>query len=104
MLGTVGVAFLVVVLVAGGKGQAAEGTGPQGALQRAEGAVFADLERVLGFLAAQAEGEHHGGDVAVPVGEFDFEGVAAVFDNGVDLFQTQPGFTCRRGKEDDETL
>lgn len=105
MLGAVAVAFLVVVLVAGGKGQAAEGTVPQGALQRAEGAVFADLERVLCFLAAQAEGEHHGGDVVVPVGEFDFEDVAAVFDNGVDLFQTQPGFTCRRRRrENDETL
>lgn len=96
MLGAVGVVFLIVVLVAGGKGQAVEDIGPQGALQRAERAVFAHLERELGFPSAQAEGELHAGDVAVPVGELDVQDVAAVFSNGVDLFQTQPGFAWRR--------
>lgn len=86
MFGAVGVLFLIVVLVAGGKGKAPRGVGPQGALQRAERAVFADLERVLGFFSAQAEGELHAGDVAVPVGELDVQDVASVFDNGVDLF------------------
>lgn len=96
MFGAVGVVFLIVVLVAGGKGQAAGGTGPQGALQRVQRAVFAHLERVLGFRSAQAEGELHAGDVAVPVGELDVQDVAAFLSNGVDLFQTQPGFACKR--------
>lgn len=95
MFGAVGVIFLIVVLVAGGKGQAVEDIGPQGALQRVERAVFAHLERVLGFLSAQAEGELHAGDVAVPVGELDVQDVAAAFSNGVDLFQTQPGFAWK---------
>lgn len=92
MLGAVGVLFPVIVLVAGGKGQAAEGDGSQRALQRAEGAIFADLKREAGVLSAQAEGELHAGDVAVPVGQLDVQDVAAVFNDGVDLFQTQPGF------------
>lgn len=86
MLGAVGVVFPVVVSVAGGKGQAATGMGSQGALQQAEGAVFADPKREVGFLSAQAEGELHARDVAVPVGELDAQDVAAVFNNGVDLF------------------
>lgn len=93
MLGAVAVVFLVVVVVAGGKGQAAKGIGSKGALQRAEGAVFADLKREPGFLSAQAEGELHARDVAVPVGELEVEDVAAIFNDGVDLFQTQPEFT-----------
>lgn len=96
MFGAVGVVFLIVVLVAGGKGQAVEAVGPQGALQRAERAVFAHPERVLGFPSTQAEGDLHAGDVAVPVGELDVEDVAAVFSYGVDLFQAQPGFAWRR--------
>lgn len=86
VFGAVGVVFLIVVLVPGGKGQAAEAIGPQGALQRAERAVLVDLERVLGLPSAQAEGEFHVGDVAVPVGEPDVQDVTAVFNNGVDLF------------------
>lgn len=85
MLGAVGVAFLVVVLVTGGKGQAAELIGAEGALQRAGGAVLADLKRELRFLPAQAEGELHARDVAVPVGHLDVQDVAAAFSNGVDL-------------------
>lgn len=85
MLGAVGVVFPVVVLVAGGKGQAAKGVGSKGALQHAEGAVFADLKRELGFLSAQAEGELHARDVTVPVRQLDVQDVAAIFNNGVDL-------------------
>lgn len=104
MFGAVGVVFLIVVLVAGGKGQAAEDVGPQGALQRAERAVFAHLELVLGFPSAQAERELHAGDVAVPVGHLDVQDVAAVFSNGVDLFQTQPGFAWRRRVNYEDSL
>ena len=57
MLGAVGVIFLVVVVVAGGERQAGGGVGPQGTLQGAKSASFLNLERVLGFLSAQLEGQ-----------------------------------------------
>lgn len=60
VLGAVGVNFLVVVLVAGGERQVGGGVSPQGTLQSAESASFLNLERVLGFLSTQLEGEVDG--------------------------------------------
>lgn len=86
MLGAVGVTFLVVVLVAGGKRQAGDGVEPQGALEGAERAVLLHVERVLALLPAQTEGETDTGQVAHPVGELDVDDVASIFGDGVDLF------------------
>lgn len=99
MLGTVGVIFLVVVLVAGGERQAGSGISPQGTLQGTERVVLLDLERVLGFLSSQTEGELDSRQVTGPVRELNVEDVAAVFGNGVDLLQPQPELSWKKKKE-----
>lgn len=79
MFGAVGIIFLVVVLVAGGEGQAGGGVSCQGTLKVADGASFLNVERVLGFLSAQMEGDADGLRVIPPIGELDLEDVVTIF-------------------------
>ena len=93
MFCTVGVTLEVVVLVAGGEGQAGGGVGGQAALQAAHGVRRLDVEGVLGVLTTHAEGHGHGLRLVLPVREPDLEEVVAVFGHQVDIFQSQPEFS-----------
>lgn len=85
VLGTVGVTFLVIVLVMGGKRQTRGGVSGQGALEVTESATLLNLEGIFGFLSAQLERETDGCKVIHPVRELDVEDVAAIFGNRVNL-------------------
>ena len=91
VFGTVGVALLVIVLVAGGEGQAG-GFGGQGALQVADGGLL-DVEGVVALLPAQTDGVLDRLRIVHPVGKLDLEGVVRVFGHGVHLLKTKPELT-----------
>lgn len=90
MFGAVDVVFLVVVLIAGGEGEAGVCVSRQGTLQIANGGGTLDVERVLGLFSTQTEGGTQGLWVVPPVGELDLEDVVPVFGHRVGLLQTQP--------------
>lgn len=91
MFGAVGVALLVIVLVAGGEGQAG-GLGSQGALQVAVGGLL-DVEGVVALLPAQTDGVLDGLRITSPVGELNLEDVVCVFSHGAHLLKTKPELT-----------